>query len=166
MRDINFSLERNTPERYVIALNSNILRNQQELSFSLSSDIDLSQYLVQVSGNINRLNYRLSGAGLYANGINGNGTTTYTWHEAVGQAPQSLILENLKLSANESQLSGTVEAALGETPRYDIQLTSSKLNLDNLLGYERAVHAENGEKPWLPPNRRWLPPAVMRINMI
>ncbi|HDU8580912.1 outer membrane assembly protein AsmA [Morganella morganii] len=146
MRDINFSLERNTPERYVIALNSNILRNQQELSFSLSSDIDLSQYPVQVSGNINRLNYRLSGAGLYANGINGNGTTTYTWHEAVGQAPQSLILENLKLSANESQLSGTVEAALGETPRYDIQLTSSKLNLDNLLGYERAVHAENGEK--------------------
>ncbi|MDA6766947.1 outer membrane assembly protein AsmA, partial [Escherichia coli] len=65
MRDINFSLERNTPERYVIALNSNILRNQQELSFSLSSDIDLSQYPVQVSGNINRLNYRLSGAGLY-----------------------------------------------------------------------------------------------------
>lgn len=60
MRDINFSLERNTPERYVIALNSNILRNQQELSFSLSSDIDLSQYPVQVSGNINRLNYRLS----------------------------------------------------------------------------------------------------------
>lgn len=87
-------------------------------------------------------------------------------HEAVGQAPQSLILENLKLSANESQLSGTVEAALGETPRYDIQLTSSKLNLDNLLGYERAVHAENGEKTWLPLNRRWLPTAVMRINMI
>lgn len=151
MRDINFSLERNTPERYVVALSSNILRNQQELSFSLSSDIDISQYPVQVSGNINRLNYRLSGAGLYANGINGNGTTAFTWHEAVGQAPQSLILESLKLSANESQLSGTIEAALGDTPRYDVQLTSPKLNLDNLLGYERAVTGtENGENKTAP----------------
>lgn len=151
MRDINFSLERNTPERYVVAFSSNILRDQQELSFSLSADIDISQYPVQVSGNINRLNYRLSGAGLYANGINGNGTTAFTWHEAVGQAPQSLILESLKLSANESQLSGTIEAALSDTPRYDVQLTSPKLNLDNLLGYERAVtETENGENKTAP----------------
>nr|WP_314264670.1 outer membrane assembly protein AsmA [uncultured Moellerella sp.] len=131
LRDINLSLKKRDNKQLSASFSGNLSKNQQELTFSSQADIDLSQLSQSISGRLSQLDYKFIGVALPENGIEGNIVTDFVFEKT--EQPK-LSLSNLAITANDSNLSGTIDAVFTEIPNLNINLSSSLLNLDSLFG--------------------------------
>ncbi|MFE8154102.1 outer membrane assembly protein AsmA [Brenneria goodwinii] len=130
VRDIDLLMEQDGDRQVHIDLSSRINRDQRDIAFSLSADMDMSHFPQQVNANIGKLDYQIQGAGIPTGGISGKGSLQASYQHQ----PEKITLSQLALSANESQLTGSGSATLGVTPDYVLDLKSDKIDLDALLG--------------------------------
>ncbi|CCW29478.1 Suppressor of ompF assembly mutants [Xenorhabdus nematophila F1] len=132
-RDINLLLNRSDKDHINLEVSSKINRNQQELAFELNASMDTSDYPQQISADIDSFEYLLQGVGLPSVGIKGAGSAIAKYQAR----SESVALQKIALTVNEeSDLKGDITAVLKDRPQYSINLISSKLNLDNLLGWD------------------------------
>lgn len=139
VRDINLTLQQNGQHQAQLALSSRVNRDQRDLAFTLAADLDLQQYPQQISANISQFTYQLDGADITNGGIKGEGSVQAVYQ----RAPQQLALNNVVLSANDSQLTGNAQLQFGSVPHYAVNLSSPHLNLDTLSGWKDNI----GEAP-------------------
>lgn len=139
VRDINLTLQQNGQHQAQLALSSRVNRDQRDLAFTLAADLDLQQYPQQISANISQFTYQLDGADITNGGIKGEGSVQAVYQ----RAPQQLALNNVVLSANDSQLTGDAKLQFGSVPHYAVNLSSPHLNLDTLSGWKD----NSGEAP-------------------
>lgn len=131
LRNINLSLKKNNNQQVVVKFSGNLNKNQQEFVFDTRADVDLSVINQKISGQLTQFDYSLSGVDLPENGISGQITTDFLYNK--GQEPNA-NLTNLSIKANESLLTGNIHVKLDDIPKLAVELTSEKLDLDNLLG--------------------------------
>ncbi|MDX5627809.1 MULTISPECIES: outer membrane assembly protein AsmA [unclassified Brenneria] len=130
VRDINLLMEQDGDRQVHIDLSSRINRDQRDIAFSLLADMDMSHFPQQVNANIEKLEYQIQGAGVPGGGISGQGSLQASYQ----RQPEKITLSQLALSANESRLTGSGSATLGDIPDYVLDLKSDKIDLDALLG--------------------------------
>lgn len=147
VRDFNLQLDQPQPRQAHLELSSRINRDQRELQLQLKADVDLSGYPRQLSGTIDQFDYRLRGADLPTEGISGSASMQASWDGQSGD----FRLSDLQLSANDSQLSGTLGGRLGDTPQLQARLHASNLNLDTLLAMP--VPVSSAAQPAAPASR-------------
>ncbi|WP_032115376.1 outer membrane assembly protein AsmA [Candidatus Arsenophonus nilaparvatae] len=132
MRNIMLSLSREDDHFISVNFSSNVSKDQQDLTFSLKSKLNIADYPHQIAGEINQLEYKISGINLPTDGISGNATLLFDYlHD---QQP-ILTLSNLAIDVNDSNLTGNLVAHLGKSPDYQLNITSTKLDLDKILGW-------------------------------
>lgn len=133
MRNIMLSLNRE--DDYFISVNfsSNVSKDQQDLTFSLKSKLNIAGYPHQIAGKINQLEYKISGINLPTDGISGNATLLFDY---LHDQQSILTLSNLAIDVNDSNLTGNLVAHLGNSPDYQLNITSTKLDLDKILGWQ------------------------------
>ncbi|ETS29417.1 outer membrane assembly protein AsmA [Photorhabdus temperata] len=136
VRDINLLMKRGDQNHISVELSSKVSKNQQELAFNLNANVDISGYPYRVAGNIDAFDYQLQGVGIPTGGISGSGKVNAVYREKTTDEPQTISLQALSFTANESELHGSIKAILGAHPDYQINLSSQKLNLDNLVGWD------------------------------
>ncbi|RPH19950.1 outer membrane assembly protein AsmA [Buttiauxella warmboldiae] len=129
VRDINLQMEQNDSKQARIELSSRVNRDQRDLNLSLAATLDASQYPRQLTATISKLDYQLKGADLPPQGIMGSGTFIARWLEA----QRRLELNQLRLTANDSDLQGNASVVLEEKPQWAIDLRATKLDLDGLV---------------------------------
>ncbi|WP_279029354.1 outer membrane assembly protein AsmA [Gibbsiella quercinecans] len=139
VRDINLTLQQNGLHQAQLALSSRVNRDQRDLAFTLAADLDLQQYPQQISANISQFTYQLDGADITNGGIKGEGSVQAVYQ----RVQQQLALNNVVLSANDSQLTGDAQLQFGSVPHYAVNLSSPHLNLDTLSGWKDNI----GEAP-------------------
>ncbi|CAI2414545.1 putative assembly protein [Serratia ficaria] len=135
VRDINLSLQQNDKRQAQMELSSRVNRDQRDLTFTLAADIDLQQYPRQIGAKVTRFNYQLAGADILNGGIKGEGSAEVAYQ----QTPRKIALNQLNVSANDSQFAGDVSASLDDIPTYVLNLTSSHLDLDALSGWQSSA---------------------------
>lgn len=133
MRNIMLSLSRQDDHFIKVNFSSNVSKDQQDLTFSLKSKLNITDYPHQITGEINQLEYKMSGINLPTDGISGNATLLFDyWRE---QQPV-LTLSNLAININDNHLTGSLVAHLGKSPDYQLNIASAKLDLDKILGWQ------------------------------
>lgn len=132
VRDINLTLQQNEKHQAQIELSSRVNRDQRDLSFNLAANLDLQQFPRQIGAQVTQFSYQLEGADILAGAIKGEGSVQAVYQ----QAAQQIALSQLMLSANDSQLTGSVSAQLGPVPAYILDLGATQLNLDTLSGWQ------------------------------
>ncbi len=138
VRNINLQMEQNDKKQAHIELSSRINRDQRDLNLSLVADLDAGNYPQELSANISKLDYQLQGADLPAKGIAGSGTFVARWLE-----PQHrLELNQLQLTANDSDLQGNASVVLEEKPQWVFDLHATKLNLDGLVAANAVTNSK------------------------
>lgn len=131
LRNINLSLKKSDDRKITAQFSGNLNKNQQELTFDGQADIDLSQLSRQISGQLTQFDYTFTGVDLPEGGISGQFTSDFLYSkDDIAKA----TLNNIMIKANDSELTGNVSAVLGNIPDVNVDLSSSILNLDNLLG--------------------------------
>src|SRR5471032_1109131 len=95
VRDLNLQLEQNEHRQATLELSSRINRNQRDLAFTLSADLDMQKYPQQFSANISKFSYQLTGADIPAAGLQGEGTVQANYQ----RDSQRLTLDKLTLTA-------------------------------------------------------------------
>ncbi|AWK41412.1 outer membrane assembly protein AsmA [Photorhabdus laumondii subsp. laumondii] len=136
VRDINLLMERDNQNHISVELSSKVSKNQQDLAFNLNADVDITDYPYRVAGNIDFFDYQLQGAGIPTGGISGSGKVHAVYQKETTDELQTISLQALSFTANESELHGSIKAMLGAHADYRIDLSSQKLNLDNLMGWD------------------------------
>jgi AsmA protein len=137
VRNINLQMEQNDKKQAHIELSSRINRDQRDLNLSLVADLDASNYPQELNANISKLDYQLQGADLPAKGIAGSATLVARWLELQHQ----LELNQLQLTANDSDLQGSASVVLDEKPQWALDLQANKLNLDGLVAVNAAANS-------------------------
>ncbi|WP_409306262.1 outer membrane assembly protein AsmA [Pectobacterium sp. B1J-3] len=135
IRDINLLMEQDGDRQINMTLSSRINRDQRDVAFSLSANVDMQHFPQQIDANINSLEYQIQGAALPEEGISGSGSLQASYQ----QQPEKITVTQLALSANESQLTGNGSVTLGEHPDYALDLKSDKFDVDALLGIKPAA---------------------------
>lgn len=69
MRNIMLSLSREDDHFITVNFSSNVSKDHQDLTFSLKSQLNIADYPHQIAGEINQLEYKISGINL-----------PYRWH--------------------------------------------------------------------------------------
>lgn len=141
VRDLNLQLEQNAHRQATVEFSSRINRNQRDLTFALSADLDMQKYPEQFSANVNKFTYQLHGADIPAQGIQGGGTMQASYENN----SQRLTLSQLALTANDNQLSGTAAATLSGTAEYQVNLNAEKLDLDALSGWQAKAPGQTAQ---------------------
>lgn len=136
VRNINLQMEQDDKKQAHIEFSSRINRDQRDLTLSLVAALDTSEYPNKLDATISQLNYQLQGADLPKQGIAGSGTLQMGWVET----DRKLILNELQLTANDSDLQGQASVVLGDKPQWVADLQSTKLNLDGLVARTVAVN--------------------------
>lgn len=128
-RDLNLKLEQNSRKQADIEMRVRLSRNQRNADLALKGRLDAANYPHQLTGELEALDYTLSGADLPAQGIKGQLSLKGEWNGDT----QRFRVPQLQLSANDSVLQGSAEGSLNAPQRYALNLHASALNLDNLL---------------------------------
>ena len=129
VRNINLQMEQDDKKQAHVEFSSRINRDQRDLNLSLVADLDTSAFPQKLDATVSRLNYQLKGADLPKAGITGDITLQASWD----RPEKKLELNNLQLTANDSDLQGRASVALGEKPRWAADLKAANLNLDKLF---------------------------------
>ncbi|MEX5485968.1 hypothetical protein IC611_09915 [Proteus mirabilis] len=111
LRDINLLLKTDDKKQINLEMSTKINRDRRELMLNVVANADMSGYPYQISGNIAQLDYALSGIGLPAQGISGNLTSDFN---IKNDSVNVIALNNLNMTANESQLQGSITAELAK----------------------------------------------------
>ncbi|HGJ5859018.1 MAG TPA: outer membrane assembly protein AsmA [Arsenophonus nasoniae] len=133
MRNIMLSLSRQDDHFINVNFSSNVSKDQQDLTFSLKSILNIADYPHQIAGEINQLEYKMSGINLPTGGISGDATLLFNYLR--DQQPV-LTLSNLAINVNDNHLTGNLVAQLGKSPDYQLNIASTKLDLDKILGWQ------------------------------
>ncbi|ADW73364.1 AsmA family protein [Rahnella aceris] len=141
VRDINLEMEKNDNRQASIQLSSRINRDQRDLSFTMKADLDMQHYPQAVSASISKFTYQLNGADIPVKGLQGNGSMQVSYQ----RDNNMLTLNQLALSANDNQISGTASAKLGELADYQLNLTADKLDLDALSGWQPDTQEQSSQ---------------------
>ncbi|WP_411705583.1 outer membrane assembly protein AsmA [Edaphovirga cremea] len=142
VREINLSMTQSAHRQAKVSLSSRINRNQRDLAFSLNAEVALDKYPQNIAANVTSFTYQLTGADILPAGIKGQGTLQASYQAQ----PATLTLSALTLAANDSQLSGSMSAAMGEVTDYNVNLQASMLNLDALSGWRPASENEGMQR--------------------
>ncbi|MBW4201587.1 outer membrane assembly protein AsmA [Enterobacter cloacae subsp. cloacae] len=129
VRNINLNMEQDEHHLASLEFSGRVNRDQRDLTLSLNASVNASDYPHQLTADIQQLNWQLTGAGLPAQGITGQGTMQAVWREEQKQ----LEMNNLNLQANDSSLKGQASVILEAKPKWVLDLQFDKLNLENLL---------------------------------
>lgn len=129
-RDINLSLKTDEKQQIKLDLNTKLSRDRREFAINLSANADMSTYPYQVNGNITQFDYALSGVGIPEKGIQGSLSSDFKYKNDVAT---TLVLNNVNITANDSQLQGDINAVFADKNRYDIKLQGEQLDLNTLL---------------------------------
>lgn len=130
LRDINLSLKTDEKKQVSLEMSTKVNRDRREITLNVAADADMNRYPYQVTGNITQLDYALSGVGIPENGIAGSLTSDFTIQN---EGVRTISLDNLNLTANDSQLQGNISAEFADTTRYQVDLKGNVLNLNTLL---------------------------------
>lgn len=129
VRDINIELTQKAPRQAELDISANINRDQQDLSLILAASLDLQNYPKQAAVDIQKLTYRLKGAGEAGNGLAGEATMKVNYLAE----NKSITTSELQVTANSDTIQGEVSVTLGDIPDIIAKLSSAKINLDGLL---------------------------------
>ncbi|EIC85155.1 putative assembly protein [Serratia sp. M24T3] len=135
VRDINLEMDQSNHRQATIQLSSRINRDQRDLTLNVAATLDMQNYPRQYSANISKLTYQISGADIPAKGVSGQASLQAEYQ----QNTQTMTLNNLSLSANDNQLTGSGRAVLGDVPDYQLNLQADKMNLDEISGWQPQV---------------------------
>ncbi|WP_337240403.1 outer membrane assembly protein AsmA [Proteus faecis] len=130
LRDINLSLKTDEKKQVSLEMSTKVNRDRREIMLNIAANADMKSYPYQVSGNIIQLDYALSGVGIPENGIAGSLTSDF---HIQNEGVRKISLNNLNLTANDSQLQGNISAEFADTTRYQVDLKGEQLNLNTLL---------------------------------
>lgn len=130
LRDINLSLKTDEKKQVSLEMSTKVNRDRREIMLNIAANADMKSYPYQVSGNITQLDYALSGVGIPENGIAGSLTSDF---HIQNEGVRKISLNNLNLTANDSQLQGNISAEFADTTRYQVDLKGEQLNLNTLL---------------------------------
>ncbi|WP_337239822.1 outer membrane assembly protein AsmA [Proteus faecis] len=130
LRDINLSLKTDEKKQVSLEMSTKVNRDRREIMLNIVANADMKSYPYQVSGNITQLDYALSGVGIPENGIAGSLTSDF---HIQNEGVRKISLNNLNLTANDSQLQGNISAEFADTTRYQVDLKGEQLNLNTLL---------------------------------
>ncbi|MBK0002124.1 outer membrane assembly protein AsmA [Erwinia sp. S38] len=142
VRDFNLRLDQTQPRLVNLEFSSRISRDQRDLRLQFSSELDITHYPRQINAAIKQLDYQLQGADLPQTGIKGQAAMAASWDNA----NQRFSLSDIQLSANDSQLSGTITGSLGNRPQVVADLSSATLNMDSLLGIPETTNADAAQQ--------------------
>ncbi|MEL4014836.1 outer membrane assembly protein AsmA [Dryocola clanedunensis] len=129
VRNINLQMEQDDNKQAHIEFSSRINRDQRDLSLSFVADLNTRDYPQKLDATFSKLDYKLIGADLPKQGITGNGTLQISWL----QPGHKLELNQMQLTANESDIRGSASVTLLDKPQWVANLQSSNLNLDHLV---------------------------------
>lgn len=130
LRDVNLSMSQDSRRQVHFELSSQLSRNLRTLQFSLNGNMDVSQYPDRLSARLDEAQYQLSGPDLPGEGIKGKASLDAGWQNNGDQ----FSLKNISLSANDSQLDGSISGTLAGYPQLNVNLHAANLNLDTLMG--------------------------------
>ncbi|MBJ2118043.1 MULTISPECIES: outer membrane assembly protein AsmA [Proteus] len=159
LRDINLSLKTDEKKQVSLEMSTKVNRDRREITLNIAADADMKSYPYQVSGNITQLDYALSGVGIPENGIAGSLTSDF---HIQNEGVRKISLNNLNLTANDSQLQGSVSAEFANKTRYQVDLKGEQLNLNTLL--PALVAAKTTETASLSPKDNKTPSSFSLFN--
>jgi len=128
-RDLNINMEQDANKLATLSLSTTLMRNQRNATLNLKGQLDAAQYPHRLSGQLQQLDYTLSGADIPAQGIKGSLSLQGEWN---GDR-QQFSFSNLQLTANDSTLTGQGSGHVAPPQQLALDLKASNLNLDNLL---------------------------------
>ncbi|MDX4947549.1 outer membrane assembly protein AsmA [Providencia manganoxydans] len=131
LRNIDLSLKKSDERKIKAKFSGNLNKNQQELRFDAQAELDLSQLSHQISGQLSQFDYTFTGVDLPEGGVTGQFTADFAY---LKDDIATANLTNIIIKANDSELTGKINAKLGNIPDVNVQLSSTMLNLDKLLG--------------------------------
>lgn len=140
VRDIHLNMEQDAQHRGTFDFTGRVNRDQRDLALSLSGTVDASDYPHNLAANIEQLSWQLQGADLPQQGIRGQGQLQAQWQEDKKQ----LAFSQIKMTANDSSLTGQAMVALADKPEWSVDLRFGQLNLDNLIVQQDAAAVTNG----------------------
>jgi len=128
-RDLNLNLEQDPSKQATLSLSTSLTRNQRNATVNLKGQMNVAQYPHRLSGQLQQLDYTLSGADIPAQGIKGSLSLQGEWN---GDR-QQFAFSQLQFTANDSTLTGQGQGQLATPQRLALDLKATTLNLDNLL---------------------------------
>ena len=141
VRDINMEMDKNDNRQATLQVSSRISRNQRDLAFTMTAELDMQHYPQAFAANISKFTYQLSGADIPVKGVQGSGAMQASYQRDT----DTVKLNQLNLTANDNQIAGTASATLGDSPDYQLNLTANKLDLDALSGWQPKTDETSGE---------------------
>lgn len=137
VRDINLAMAQDKNRRATLEISGRINRDQRDLTLALSGTLDASAWPENLNASITQLDWQLQGANVPASGITGSGSFQAQWREP----SKTLAFSQLTLTANDSRFTGEGSVALGNAPRWALNLNFDSLNLENLLVNDAVTNA-------------------------
>ncbi|SKA67389.1 AsmA protein [Pantoea ananatis] len=146
-RNLNLNMEQEQSSLATINLSTSLTRNQRTAMINLKGQFDKSQYPHQLSGQLEQLDYALSGASLPPQGIKGTLSFQGNWN---GDR-NTVALSDLKLNANDSVLSGSAQGDLTAPQKLSLDLHATSLDMDNLLFISSLTQQVSGQSSQIAP---------------
>ncbi|WHT00142.1 MAG: hypothetical protein LZT29_03198 [Pantoea stewartii] len=146
-RNLNLDMEQDQSRIATIGLTTSLTRNQRTAVLTLKGQLDKSRYPHQLSGQVAQVDYNLTGASLPPEGIKGTLSFQGSWDLDKNRFDVS----NLKLTANDSVLSGRAEGELTPPQKLALDLHASALNMDNLLFISTLTQQMSGQNSQIAP---------------
>ncbi|MFB4360022.1 outer membrane assembly protein AsmA [Pantoea sp. BS_8] len=146
-RNLNLDMEQDQSRIATIGLTTSLTRNQRTAVLTLKGQLDKSRYPHQLSGQVAQVDYNLTGASLPPEGIKGTLSFQGNWDLDKNRFDVS----NLKLTANDSVLSGRAEGELTPPQKLALDLHASALNMDNLLFISTLTQQMSGQNSQIAP---------------
>ncbi|ARF50707.1 outer membrane assembly protein AsmA [Pantoea stewartii] len=146
-RNLNLDMEQDQSRIATIGLTTSLTRNQRTAVLTLKGQLDKSRYPHQLSGQEAQVDYNLTGASLPPEGIKGTLSFQGNWDLDKNRFDVS----NLKLTANDSVLSGRAEGELTPPQKLALDLHASALNMDNLLFISTLTQQMSGQNSQIAP---------------
>ncbi|WP_256852379.1 outer membrane assembly protein AsmA [Pantoea sp. Fr+CA_20] len=146
-RNLNLDMEQDQSSVATITLNTSLTRNQRTALVNLKGRLDKSQYPHQLSGQLDQLDYDLSGASLPPQGIKGTLSFQGRWNAD----RNTFAVTDLKLNANDSVLSGNAQGNLTPPQQLALDLHATSLDMDNLLFISSLTQQVSGQSSQIAP---------------
>lgn len=129
VRDIRLNMDQDASYNASIDFSGRINRNQRDLTLAMKAKINAGDYPHNLTAAIEQFDWQLKGGDVAPQGISGTATLNADWQEA----QKRLSFSNLKVTANDSAMSGQGSVILNDSPDWVLDLHFDKLNLENLL---------------------------------
>lgn len=129
-RNLNLDMTQDRRQSAALDVATSVSRDQRTLQLALKGHMKIADYPHRLSGNVDTLQWQLSGAGMPADGIKGDASMLASWQAE----NQQFSLRQLVASLNDSQLNGEISGKWGAQPDLKVALHATTLDLDKLFG--------------------------------